>query len=116
MHLTDKDKQLLALMQRNAREPVASLARRLGVSRTALKERIQKLEHTGVIEGYSVRLSKGVSQATVQCYTFAVLDNKTYADVSRHLKALPSVQSVHAISGDFELIVHVVAETLTCAD
>ena len=46
VELTEKDRQLLALMQKNAREPVASLARQLGVSRTALQERIQKLYAT----------------------------------------------------------------------
>ncbi|TGW07841.1 AsnC family protein, partial [Mesorhizobium sp. M2D.F.Ca.ET.145.01.1.1] len=43
VELTEKDRQLLALMQKNAREPVASLARQLGVSRTALQEGIQEL-------------------------------------------------------------------------
>ena len=39
-----KDRQLLALLQANAREPTASLARKLGVSRSAVQERIARLE------------------------------------------------------------------------
>ncbi|MGH8409269.1 MAG: AsnC family transcriptional regulator, partial [Pseudomonas sp.] len=35
-NLTDKDRQLLGLLQANAREPTASLARKLGVSRSAV--------------------------------------------------------------------------------
>ncbi|PLP61220.1 Lrp/AsnC family transcriptional regulator [Mesorhizobium loti] len=112
MELTEKDRQLLALMQKNAREPVASLARQLGVSRTALQERIHRLEENGIIEGYSVRLAQGVSQNAVHCFTFAALNNKSYPDVARQLKSITSVQAVHAITGDWDLIVHLVAETL----
>ncbi|WP_246681187.1 Lrp/AsnC family transcriptional regulator [Mesorhizobium sp. B2-6-1] len=112
VELTEKDRQLLALMQKNAREPVASLARQLGVSRTALQERIQKLEAGGVIEGYAVRLTKEAAQNSVHCFTFAALNNKSYPDVSRKIKAMPSIQAVYAITGEWDLIIHVAAETL----
>ncbi|TPM30578.1 Lrp/AsnC family transcriptional regulator [Mesorhizobium sp. B2-2-2] len=112
VELTEKDRQLLALMQKNAREPVASLARQLGVSRTALQERIQKLEAGGVIEGYAVRLTKEAAQNSVHCFTFAALNNKSYPDVSRKIKAMASIQAVYAITGEWDLIIHVAAETL----
>lgn len=57
-NLTDKDRQLLGLLQANAREPTASLARKLGVSRSAVQERITRLEKAGVITGYSVRIDQ----------------------------------------------------------
>ncbi|TPN29651.1 Lrp/AsnC family transcriptional regulator [Mesorhizobium sp. B2-3-3] len=112
VELTDKDRQLLALMQKNAREPVASLARQLGVSRTALQERIQKLEAGGIIEGYAVRLTKAAAQNSVHCFTFAALNNKSYPDVSRKIKAMPSIQAVFAITGEWDLIIHLAADTL----
>ncbi|TPJ45071.1 Lrp/AsnC family transcriptional regulator [Mesorhizobium sp. B2-5-4] len=112
VELTEKDRQLLALMQKNAREPVASLARQLGVSRTALQERIQKLEAGGIIEGYTVRLTKAAAQNAVHCFTLAALNNKSYPDVSRKIKAMPSIQAVYAITGEWDLIIHLAAETL----
>lgn len=112
MDLTDKDRQLLGLLQVNAREPVASLARQLGVSRTALQERLRKLEANGVIEGYGVRLGRDISQNVVHCFTFCALNNKSYPDVARQLKGLTSVQAVHSVAGDWDIIVHLVAETL----
>lgn len=112
MQMTDKDKQLLALMQKNARESVASLARQLGVSRTALQERIQRLENNGIIDGYSVRLGSSVNRAPIQCFTFAALNNKNFPDVIKSLKALTAVQAVHSISGDWDLIIHICTDTL----
>ena len=49
---------LLALLRLNAREPVASLARKLSLSRTAVQDRLRKLEGSGAIAGYAVKLGK----------------------------------------------------------
>lgn len=110
--LTEKDKQLLALLQKNAREPTSSLARKLGVSRTALQDRIQRLESAGVIEGYSVRVNQSRLIHTVNCFTMAVCNNKSYPEVIAHLRAMEAVQAVYAISGDWDFIIHVATETL----
>lgn len=112
MQMTDKDKQLLGLMQKNARESVASLARQLGVSRTALQERITRLETNGIIDGYSVRLGANVNRSPIQCFTFAALNNKNFPDVIKQLKSLTAVQAVHSISGDWDLIIHICTDTL----
>jgi Transcriptional regulators len=112
VELSEKDRQLLGLLQVNAREPVASLARQLGVSRTALQERLRKLEANGVIEGYGVRLGSPITQNAIHCFTFCVLNNKSYPEVSRQLKLLTSVQAVHSIAGDWDIIIHLVADTL----
>ena len=53
-----KDEQLIGLLRENARLSVSDLARRLNVSRTAAQVRLEKLERSGVIAGYTVRLSE----------------------------------------------------------
>ncbi|MCP3415719.1 Lrp/AsnC family transcriptional regulator [Bradyrhizobium brasilense] len=103
---------MLALLQQNAREPIASLARQLGVSRTTLQERIKRLEANGVIDGYALRLGKRLNQSAIHCFTLAAVDNKSYAEVGGQLNAIPAVQTVYVITGDWDLIIHVVAETL----
>ena len=50
------DQQLLALLRTNARAPVATLAAKLKVSRGTVTNRIARLEDSGVITGYTVRL------------------------------------------------------------
>lgn len=110
--LTEKDKQLLALLQKNAREPTSSLARKLGVSRTALQERIQRLESAGVIEGYSVRVNQTKLIYTVNCFTLAVCNNKSYPEVIAQMRTMDAVQAVYAISGDWDFVIHVATETL----
>ena len=47
MPIRDKDARLLDLLRANAREPAASLARKLGIARSTLQERIARLEREG---------------------------------------------------------------------
>ena len=49
--LDEIDRQLIALLQINARESVATLARQLGIARTTVNSRLERLEKNKVISG-----------------------------------------------------------------
>ena len=51
MQITDKDRELLAILSENARTPTATIARRLGLSRTTVQARIERREREGVNAG-----------------------------------------------------------------
>ena len=57
MKLSQTDQRLLTLLRENARTSTAQLARKLGVSRTTVQSRLERLERDGVIGGYTVRLT-----------------------------------------------------------
>ncbi len=57
MLLDNKDWQILEALQANARQSLASLGKRIGLSQPAMSERVQKLEAAGVIEGYCARIN-----------------------------------------------------------
>ncbi|WP_029554368.1 Lrp/AsnC family transcriptional regulator, partial [Verminephrobacter aporrectodeae] len=50
------DRRLLSLLQANARAGTATLARQLGLARTTVVARMARLERSGVVAGYGVRL------------------------------------------------------------
>ena len=50
------DTQLLGLLRQDARTPAATLAKKLGVTRGTVTNRIARMEEAGVIVGYTVRL------------------------------------------------------------
>ena len=50
--VSDKDKEIIALLQANARISYTDIAEKIGVSRTAVKKRILNLEQRGIIGGY----------------------------------------------------------------
>jgi DNA-binding Lrp family transcriptional regulator len=102
--LDELDRNLVALLQANARESVANLARRLGVARTTVLARIERLERTQVIAGYGVRLGQDVLDASINAYVGITLEPKHGADLHKRLAKMPEVQLLCAVSGEFDYV------------
>ena len=96
------DRELIALLQANARENVANLGRKLGVARTTVLARIARLEATGVIVGYTVRLGTGAGEQGVQAYVGISINPKLQRDVIRRLTKLPELRQLSSVSGEFD--------------
>jgi DNA-binding Lrp family transcriptional regulator len=109
--LDDKDRELLALLRENARMPVAMLARELKVARTTVVGRIKRLEQRGIVAGYTVRLDAAVGARMLRVHVLLAVDAKKIDAVMKALEALPQVRSVLAISGAFDFLAFVEAET-----
>ena len=100
--LTTEQQRLLALLRRNARESTASLARKLGVARTTVQERIRRLERDGVIAGYTVRVSEGFARRQISAQVLMTVNPKAGERVVRELELRPFVRAVYALSGVFD--------------
>jgi len=98
------DRNLLALLQANARESTANLARKLGVARTTVLARLARLEREGVIVGYTVRLGDDVAERAVQAYVGIVTEPKKAKDVVTKLSRLPELRQLCSVSGEFDYI------------
>ena len=59
------DQALLRLLRANARMPAAELARAVNLSRTTVQSRLERLERSGVIEGYTLRLGEAARAASL---------------------------------------------------
>ena len=106
---------LIALLQENARLPVATLARRLGLARTTVQARLDRLETTGVIQGYTVRLSDTM-RAPLRATVLISIEPRSAPAVLARLQSLPQVCRVHTTSGRFDLIVTLEATTTASLD
>jgi DNA-binding Lrp family transcriptional regulator len=109
--MRDKDRQLLDLLAANAREPAASLARKLGVARTTVQERIARLEQEGVIEGYTVRLSDAATANRISAIVMIATDTKRSDRTTADLKRMPEVRALAAVSGTYDLVATVEADS-----
>jgi len=110
-NLDETDRKLIAMLKANARESTAALARRLELSRSAVQDRISRLERSGVIAGYTVRLGEDLTQNRLQAIVRFTMDPKHTAHVVKELRKIPEAESCYLVSGAFDLIVMVVAET-----
>lgn len=97
------DRQLLSLLQANAREPAAILARKLGLARTTVVARIARLERENIVAGYGVRLGRLLEEAAVRAYCFISVLPKTPAAVIRELEKMPEVEEVSSVSAPLRL-------------
>jgi DNA-binding Lrp family transcriptional regulator len=109
--MRDKDSHLIALLKSNAREPTASLARKLGLARSTVQERLQRLEREGVIKGYTVRLSDEADMKRLRAVVMMSADPRQADRVSAELKRMPEVRSLSAVSGAHDMIAVVEADT-----
>jgi DNA-binding Lrp family transcriptional regulator len=114
--MTDADARLLALLKANAREPTASLARKLGLARSTVQERIARLEREKVIEGYTVKLSETAQTRRIRAIVMISADAKRADRVAAELKRMPELRSLYAVSGSFDMIAEVETETTAKMD
>ncbi|MBI2748804.1 MAG: Lrp/AsnC family transcriptional regulator [Burkholderiales bacterium] len=105
------DRDLLALLQANARASTADLARQLGTARTTVLARLSRLEREGVIAGYTVRLGQDVLDQGLQAFVGITVSPKAGRDVVRKLERMPEVRQLCAVSGEFDYVVLLRAES-----
>ncbi|MBZ9996498.1 Lrp/AsnC family transcriptional regulator [Mesorhizobium sp. BH1-1-4] len=114
--ISEAEQALLSLLRANARAPTSELARQLGVSRTTVQSRIERLEQRGIITGYGVRLAPDYEQGLVRAHVLLTVTPKLSDKVVRALRALPPVRTLHSVSGNFDMIVIVDAPSIRDLD
>lgn len=110
------DRELIALLQANARESVANLGRKLGVARTTVLARLTRLEADSVIVGYTVRLGSEAADQGVQAYVGISMNPKMQRDVIRRLTRLPELRQLASVSGEFDYLALLRAPTTVRLD
>jgi Lrp/AsnC family leucine-responsive transcriptional regulator len=95
------DRQILNILQQNARTPNAEIARQVGMAPSAVLERIRKLELRGAILGYEARINPEALGLNLLAYVF-VRSEESLGDgrTGELLTHIPEVQEVHHIAGE----------------
>ena len=107
------DQQLLSLLRKDARASLATLAQKLGVSRGTVTNRITRLEDTGIIVGYTVRLRPDAEPNEIRAWmSIAVEGNETRAVIAS-LLGEPGVASLHDTNGRWDLLAELRAANLS---
>jgi DNA-binding Lrp family transcriptional regulator len=106
------DHMLLNLLRENARSSTAELARNLGLSRTTVQSRIERLERGGVVAGYTVKLADEVEAGLVRTFVLITLAPRQTKVIEAALRRLPEVRTLHSVSGPFDLLAIVAAASI----
>jgi DNA-binding Lrp family transcriptional regulator len=114
--LDDVDNQILALLMDNARIPVVSIAKQVGMARTTVIARIAAMEARGIIAGYGVKLNQKLMQPAVRAYVGLSVEARYSAALIRHLQQLPETETLCAVSGTIDYMLTLRCDTTETLD
>jgi DNA-binding Lrp family transcriptional regulator len=115
MQIDDTDRRILALLRENARTSSVELARRAGISRTTLQARMERMERAHVIAGYTIRSGEQDRQA-IRAHVMITALPKLAPSVETALGKISEVRTLHSVSGTFDMVAIVLAETVAEMD
>ncbi|MBV9922039.1 MAG: Lrp/AsnC family transcriptional regulator [Pseudonocardia sp.] len=108
--LDDLDHRLLELLSVDGRAAMSDLGRAVGLSRTAVLARVQRLEQVGVIRGYRAEIVlPGPSLAAHRARVGLVIHTSDVGVYVRRLTSLAGVVEVETVTGEYDLIALVTA-------
>lgn len=105
----DNDRRIMAVLAANARQPTVAIAKKLGLPRTTVHERIEKLERNGTIKGYRAIFASPAVGQQLEATLLLSIRQRRQSEVVRRLDNLPEVRSCASVSGEFDLMLVVEA-------
>lgn len=100
MELDKKDWQILAALQQDARQSLAALGKRIGLSQPAMSERVRKLEDAGVIQGYGARVDLRALGVGLQALIRIQTDHRGIAPYLALFERMPEVLEADRVTGE----------------
>ncbi len=107
------DQQLIALLRKDARASVATLAHKLGVSRGTVTNRIRKLEDGHVIVGYTVQLRPDAQPSDISAWMAVQVEGNQTRHVIAALLGEPGVAALHDTNGRWDLLAELRAHSMS---
>lgn len=110
--MDDTDNALIAALRHNARASLSDLAARLGLSRTTVRSRIEKLRARGDILGFSVVMREDVLADPVRGLMMIGIEGRGTDRIMRQLHGMAELRAVHSTNGRWDVIVEIGTDTL----
>ena len=114
--MDETDQMILAALRRNARASHSDLAVELGLSRTTVRARIEKMQARGDIVGFSVVTRADVARDPVRALMMIGIEGRGTDRVIRQLSGLPEIRAVHSTNGRWDVIAELGAASLEALD
>ncbi len=107
--LDETDARLLLALAETPRATVLALADRVGLSRNTVQARLAGLEGRGVLTSFERRIDPAAHGYPLTAFVMVQVTQRRLAEVAAALDGVPEVIEVHGLSGQTDLLVHVVA-------
>lgn len=114
--MDELDRGILGLLSADARISVATLARRLKVARSTIQARLERLETSGVIAGYTVKLGEAARAGRLRTTVLLTVEPRAQPAILTRLKSIPEVERIHTTSGRVDLLLQLAADSTAQID
>ena len=109
--LDELDQKIVQLLIQNARMSYSDIGQQIGISRVAVKNRVQALEEKGIIEEYTTIINPQKISGAVSCYFEIETAPDTFTEVAELLRQNDTITQIYRVTGKSKLHVHAVASS-----
>jgi DNA-binding Lrp family transcriptional regulator len=102
--LDDLDRAIVTALRADGRMSMRALAAQLHISRAGAYARVQRLEETGVITGYSVRVNPHRFGHGLSAYVYLRIAQRAWKPVQARLMAIPDIEHAALVSGETDIV------------
>lgn len=114
--MDDTDARLISALRHDARASLSDLSMQLGLSRTTVRARMEKLRSRGDIIGFSVVLREDALRDPVRGLMMIAIEGRGTEKIIRQLQGMSEVRAVHSTNGRWDVIVEIGTDTLETFD
>ena len=104
------DSKILHLLTTNARITGADIARKVNLSLPAVTERLRKLERSGYIDKYTIKVNRQRIEMQLLAFIQVWVDHSKANTVVEQITALNEVLECHHAAGDYDLLLKVLVK------
>lgn len=109
--LDELDQKIIRLLIKNARMSYSEIGQQVGISRVAVKMRVQAMEEKGIIEEYTTIINPQKISGAVSCYFEIETEPDELMNVAEILKENDTITQIYRVTGKSRLHVHAVASS-----
>lgn len=112
MSLDDIDKKLIEILAEDGRISYVDLGKKVGLSRVAVKDRIDSLKERGIIEKFTVVINSEKAGKQISAFFEVEVTPMRLQQVAENLAENPNVASIYQMTGPSTLHMHVLVEDM----
>jgi Lrp/AsnC family leucine-responsive transcriptional regulator len=110
--LDDRDLAIVAALQEDARATYADVGARVGLSASAVHDRVRKLERRGVVRGYRAVVDpEAIGLFVTALIEASPLDPQQPDDLPERVRAFPEVEDCLSVAGEANYVLKVRTRT-----
>lgn len=110
--MNNVDHIILGLLKDNARMSITDLAAKAKVSRATVQKRIEYMESTGIITGYTVRFRPNTEKNIIRAWMNIMVEGTKAQAVIRQLRLESAVERLHTTNGKWDILVELQSDSL----